>query len=146
MSTLEILIIVAAGTIGGLILVFAGVKRVAARREQAMRQRFPTARTILPNVNFFGRESDGAAQLRGNGTMALTGSEIVFERWVPRKEYRIPFAAIQAIETPRAFLGKSVGQRLLKVVYTSDSGQTDSIAWLVPDLEALKQTLENLRG
>lgn len=145
MSTLELVLIVA-GSIGGIVLVFAGVKRMAAGREQAMRQRFPTARTILPNVNFFGRESDGAAQLRGNGTMALTSSEIVFERWVPRKEYHIPFARIQAIETPRAFLGKSSGRRLLKVVYTSDSGQTDAIAWLVPDLEALKQTLENLRG
>lgn len=146
MSVLEIILIVTAGTIGGLILVFAGVRRMAAHREQAMRERFPTARAILPNVNFFGQESNGATQLRGNGTMVLTSSEIVFERWVPRKEYRIPFARIQAIETPRAFLGKSVGRQLLKVVYTNDSGQSDSIAWLVPDLEAFKQTLENLRG
>jgi len=84
-------------------------------------------------------------QLRGNGTLVLTDSELYFERWVPHREYRIPLASIRAIETPSSFLGKTNFRPLVKVVFQTEAGQTDSIAWLVRDVEGLKQAIEEAR-
>lgn len=127
--------------IGAVLVVF---RQYAARRGQAARERFPDARAIVPGANFFGLESRGAAQLRGNGTLVLTDQEIFFERWVVRMEIRIPLNAIVAVDTPMSHLGKSVARRLLKVTFRGADGQNDSIAWYVPDLEGLKRTLEGL--
>ena len=123
--------------------VFFWIFRTIRTRQQEIHERFPTAITIVPNVNFFGQESKGAMQLRGNGTFVLTRDEIFFERWLPRAEYVVPLSHIQSVETVNGFLGKTVFQPLLKVVYQNPSGQTDAIAWLVPDLEGLKKMIED---
>ena len=143
MSPLAIIILVLV-IVGGVVsLVYVGVHRYAIRREQALHERFPSAKIIIPNANFLGQESKGVAQMRGNGSLVVTASELYFERWLPRKEFRIPLANIQSIETPKQFLGKRIGNRpLLKVVYRDESGQTDSMAWWVKDIESLKQLLE----
>jgi len=125
--------------------VFIPLRRVAAQRAQAARERFPNAKLIVPGANFFGQESGGVMQMRGNGTLVLTDSELYFERWVARKEYRIPLNAIQAIETPTSFLGKTNFRPLLKVVFKDEAGHTDSMAWLVRDLEGVKRALEDAR-
>ncbi len=121
------------------------LRRMANNNEQAMRARFPSAH-IVRSANFFGQESLGKTQLRGNGTMAITADGITFERWLPRKQFHIPAASIQRVETPRWFLGKSYGRPLLQVVYTGENGQTDSITWYVPDLATVKTKVENLLG
>lgn len=119
--------------------------RLAAQRAQAARERFPNARLIVPGANFFGQESHGLTQLRGNGTLVLTDNELHFERWLSRREYRIPLHAIRAIEMATSYLGKSIFRPLLKVVFVDEAGNTDSMAWYVPDVEDLKRTLEEAR-
>lgn len=119
------------------------VQRALRARVQALQQRFPNA-TIIP-ANFFGQESAGVTQLRGNGSLVLTDTELYFERLWPRREYRIPLAAIEAIETPVSYLRKTNFQPLLKVIFHNEAGQLDSMAWLVPDVESLRQTLEAAR-
>lgn len=143
------LVLAALTIIGTLILVvvilgfvLAMFKRYAANQEQVARDRFPNAKAIISGASFFGQESLGAMQGRGNGTLVLTDSELYFERWLLKREYRIPLNAIQGIETPSSFLGKTRFTPLLKVVFRNANGQPDSIAWQVPDLNGLKRLLE----
>jgi hypothetical protein len=64
----------------------------------------------------------------------LTSDELRFRQWVPSRETRIPLAAITAVETPRWWLGKSVGSKLLVVRWSTPAGE-DAMAWNVRDLD-----------
>ncbi len=128
-----------------LVIVFMSLRRMAAGREQAARERFPSAKMIVAGANFFGQESRGVTQMRGNGTLVLTDAEVFFEQWMPRREFRIPLTAIQSIETPTSHLGKTNFRPLLKVIFKGETGNTDSMAWLVRDVEGLKRALEEAR-
>lgn len=85
-------------------------------------------------VRYFGRRSAGRGQIRGNGNLALTAEELVFVQWVPKRTLRIPRPNITAVETPRSFLGKTGGHRLLCVQWTAEQGD-DEAAWTVSDLD-----------
>jgi hypothetical protein len=110
------------------------LRNIAQQKEASARARYPQARQIDRAASFFGQESRGAMQMRGNGTLILTDSDLIFEMWVPNTEFRIPLRRIQALENPTSFLGKSRFTPLLKVVYTNEQGTTDAMAWQVPDL------------
>jgi hypothetical protein len=84
----------------------------------------------------FGLESWGHAQLRGNGCLAATADTLLFRQWSPARDFRIPRAAIVAVDTPTWHLGKSHFHPLLHVAFTNDAGQRNSIAWDVRDLTA----------
>ena len=142
MSPVAIVVVVGAGVFLLLFVAFMLVRQMAAAREREARERFPNARMLLPNVNFFGQQSLGVMQGRGNGTMVLTDSELHYERWLPRKAFRVTLAAIDSIETPTSFLGKTMFRPLLKVNFKNDAGQPDAMAWLVPDLDGTKRTIE----
>lgn len=122
------------------------LRQKITQRTEAVRERFPTANLIISNASFYGQESKGVAQMRGNGILVLTGSELYFEMLVPQREFRIPLASIQALETPSSYLGKTNFRPLLKVVFRNESGQTDSMGWLVPDVQGLKAAIESARG
>jgi hypothetical protein len=142
MSPAIIVIIVLGVVFLALVASFAFLRRLADDRERAARERFPDARLIVRGANFFGQQSSGVLQGRGNGTLVLTDSELFFERWVLRKEYHIPLTAVESVETANSFLGKSIFQPLLKVNFRNDAGQPDAIAWYVPDLVGTKQAIE----
>ncbi len=143
MSPWQIVLIVLVIVVITLVIAFIWLRNVARQRTTILRQRFPAARAIISGANFFGQESRGIVQLRGNGTLVITDTDLYFEKWLPRKEYHIPLANIQAIEMPRVFLRKSLGLNpLLKVVYRNSSGQQDAMAWFIPDLTSVKQLLE----
>jgi hypothetical protein len=137
-------------TSGALVVAFAAaflvVRGLKTRGETAVRSRYPDARLVMPNAMFFGQQSKGVRQLRGNGTLAITDRELYFRKWAPAAEHIIPISAIQVIETPLAFLGKSYGRPLLKIVYRTDNEQTDAVAWYVPDLDSVREQLEMLRS
>jgi hypothetical protein len=107
---------------------------VARHKEASARQRYHNARQIDRSASFFGQESRGITQLRGNGTLVLTDSDLVFDQWVVNKKFRIPLRSIQSIENPISFMGKSRFALLLKVVYTDEQGRQDAVAWQVRDL------------
>lgn len=94
-------------------------------------------------ANFFGIESKGAAQLRGNGALVLTKDALHFYQLVPRRDFRFPLADIRSMELVRSHLGKSVGYKLLKVHFTQD-GAADSVAWFVPDPEGWQASIASL--
>lgn len=93
------------------------------------------------SANFFGVESRGKAQLRGNGHLAASPDEILFVMWLPRRELTISRHRVTAVERTRWHLGKSVGRELLRVRFTNDAGEGDSVAWLVRDLAAWESAL-----
>lgn len=92
-------------------------------------------------ANFFGVESRGAAQLRGNGHLAASADEIVFVMWLPRRELTIPRSRITGVERAKSHLGKTIGRELLRVRFTNDGGEPDSVAWFVRDLAAWESAL-----
>lgn len=81
-------------------------------------------------------------QTRGNGTLALDDAELSFVMWLPRREFHIPLSSIESVGTTWAHLGKFIGMPLLKVVFRTEAGRLDSIAWAVRNLSEIKRSLE----
>ncbi len=126
--------------------IFVVLKNTARQKEASARARYPNARQIDRAASFFGQESRGVMQMRGNGTLILTDSDLIFEMWLPNKEFRIPLHYIQSLENPSSFLGKSRFTPLLKVVYTNEQGTTDAMAWQVPDLSGWMRHLNEAQA
>jgi hypothetical protein len=97
------------------------------------------------DANSLGVESAGKWQVRGNGTLALTEGELLFAQWVPNRLVRISRSSISEVTTARSHLGKWIGRELLKVVWTNEVGEEDSIALWVPDLEGWLEALDRKR-
>ena len=95
------------------------------------------------DANSLGVESAGKWQVRGNGNLALTKRELLFAQWVPNRVVRIPRSSILEVTTARSHLGKWIGRDLLKVVWTNDVGQEDSIALWVADLDGWLEALQS---
>jgi hypothetical protein len=116
------------------------VRRSQRRRLSALVARFPNAE-LMQQALFYGQESAGVTQLRGNGVLALLPDQIRFEMLTPMREYSIPLDRITAVESPTSFLGKTNFKPLLKVAYTDAAGRPDSMAWLVQDVAVWRQKL-----
>lgn len=140
---LLVLVLFFAVVFGGVLVV---LRYIARQKEAKALASYPTARQIERSANFFGQESRGAAQLRGNGTLILTDSDLIFEMWMSNQAFRIPLRRIQALENPSSFLGKSRFTPLLKVVYTTEQGTTDAMAWQVADLSGWMRHINEARA
>jgi hypothetical protein len=110
-------------------------------------KRFSSTEIVLSELaaNAFGVESQGRAQVRGNGALVLTESALVFLQAVPDEELRIPLDAILETSLVRSHLGKTVGKNLVHVRFI-DEGKTDSVAWWAPDPAAWVAKIDQLRG
>ncbi len=96
---------------------------------------------IDEGANSFGVESRGPWQIRGNGCLAASDEEVVFVMWLPRRTLRFPRDRITGVERAWSHLGKTIGRPLLRVRFTGDDGQPDSVAWFVRDLPAWEAAL-----
>lgn len=94
-------------------------------------------------VNFFGQNSVGRSQVRGNGSLLLTPDELHFLRWVPKKNIVIPLDDIENIEIVNSFLGKRKNKELLKIEFKNQEGQPDSAAWLLKNMHAWEQVIRD---
>ena len=145
MNMIGLVVLGVLATFGTLAIVYAVLSRAARRSEEAARREFPNAHRIEAGALFFGQRSRGAAQMRGNGTLIFAPTELVFRQWVVDREFRIPYRRIESLETPRSFLGKTQGAKLLQVNYVDGSGAQDAMAWRVRDLSATMRVIEELR-
>lgn len=109
-----------------------------------MTDQYPNALAVNRGANYFGIQSGGVWQLRGNGTFVLNRDEIYFIRWLIKKEIRIPIRQIVSIEMPMSFLGKTYFTPLLKVVFTDATGKQDAVAWAMTDVAGMKRQIEEL--
>jgi hypothetical protein len=88
----------------------------------------------------FGIRSKGAGQLRGAGYLALFDDELVFVQALAENHVRAKLSDIVGVTTPRSFLGKTQGVKLLAVEWRTGDA-TDQVALRVPDLDAWVQDL-----
>lgn len=93
------------------------------------------------DANFFGIESLGFTQIRGNGILLLTDTDLVFGMFRPTRDFLIPLARIEKIELAESHLAKTVFQPLLKVYFTNEEGNADSVAWWVTNPTEWKNVL-----
>ncbi len=116
------------------------------KRTREIEEQFARKDVLLTSrgANFFGQESKGLGQVRGNGVLILTTNELYFGMWTPKKELKIPILAIKSIENPKSFLGKSVFRKLLKITFVNDLGDLDAAAWYVKDLDSWAHELARL--
>ncbi len=128
-------------------LVFMLLKLLQIARAEVYAE-YPEHVRILtsPMANLFGVQSGGMKQIRGNGILLLTASQIYFRMLLPRRELLVPLRSVTSVETPKSFLGKTKGRKLLKVDFRNDTGGTDSAAWLVQDLEKWVETIRRSTG
>ncbi len=97
---------------------------------------------IEEEANFFGIESHGIMQIRGGGILLLTDTDLVFGMFRPAQDFVIPLAKIEKIELTESHLTKTVFRSLLKVYFTNEKGNVDSVAWWVVNPTEWKDLLE----
>ncbi len=120
-----------------------GLKKWFQRKDKDILENFQGGKIILKSnfANFFGQESKGRGQIRGNGLLILTEDELFFAMYLPKREFHIPIRSISNIETTNKHLGKTKLRALLKVNFSNEIGNADSCAWLVGDLDKWIQVL-----
>ncbi|MBU1043087.1 MAG: hypothetical protein KJ915_01660 [Candidatus Omnitrophica bacterium] len=91
---------------------------------------------------FFGQESLGMAQIRGNGVLVLTDEELFFKMWAPAKELSIKLSDIIGLEMPKSFLSKTKFKPLLKIMFKNQKKQPDAAAWLVGNLSDWHKSIQ----
>ncbi len=113
------------------------VRRLLARAMSEVESTHPEHVRVMtaPMANFFGISSRGMRQARGNGVLILTESELYFRMLAPSREVRVPLRWVSRVSTPKSFLGKSRGVRLLEVGFRKEEGGEDAAAWQVPDVD-----------
>lgn len=95
-------------------------------------------------ANFFGLESWGWKQVRGNGVLVLTNNELFFGMFKPAKNLSIPLESILKIKTSdKSHLRKKTIMRLLKITFMNE-GKEDIAAWLVNKLDDWEAAIRKL--
>ncbi len=132
---------------GGLFLFFTVFwDKMQVGGTERIQERFPTEEIIISETtaNFFGLESRGSWQIRGNGVLVLTPNELWFSRFIKRDDITIPIQSIQEVRLVDSHLGKRIlGRKLIYVQFQTPRGK-DSIAWLVADPETWKMKILDL--
>lgn len=96
-----------------------------------------------------GTESGPFNNLVGMGSLGFNGDELVFQRWSPPAEVRLPVADLISHQFTVEHLGNSYRKPILQVTYRNPEhteGETpgeDLIAWEVADPDAWNAALTN---
>lgn len=125
-----------------LVIVLAYViwQRMAAFKKEYPRSSY---RLVDYMSNFYGLQSLGLKQIRGNGVLMVTDDAVVFEMYLPKKQLIIPVSDILSVEKTQEHLGK-LGWSLLCVRY-QDGNQHETTAWRVKNVDAWIMELDQLR-
>jgi hypothetical protein len=94
-------------------------------------------------ANFMGQESKGVRQWRGNGFLLLTTHLLMFERLKPGKRISIPLQKIQRVDQVSSFLGKRKTKPVLRVLYTKENTETDSVGITVPEPQRWQKLIQS---
>lgn len=131
-TAIALFLLLLVGSLAISLVIRLWLNRMQNRLKRKIGMRFPEAEILKLDLsaNLFGVRSRGYKQLRGTGGLVLTPQYLYFLRAVPEKEFAIPLDAIEQIDHPRQFLGKSILYPLLRVTYTLD-GRQEEIAWAV---------------
>lgn len=133
-----LLVIVGVAVLAAIVLATrAFVRRAAADSAAAIDREFAGIEVLRkdPMANYFGLESKGGKQVRGNGALVLTADELWFRRIGSSEPLRVARGAITETSVVRSHAGKTVGRPLVRVAFDGPQGP-DSAAWYVADAEA----------
>jgi hypothetical protein len=121
-------------------------KKFFNKRNQEILSKFDQEQIILYSFgpNFFGQESTRYKQLRGNGVLILTGDELYFEMYVPKRKYSFPIESIKSVDTVKSFLGKTRFTPLLRISFINYKGQEDSATWQLGDADVWLNRLQQI--
>lgn len=140
-----VILAVTAAILGGLALLFAWVRRLRVEAAETLRGAVGGEKVLrMEDCNFFGLLSEGHAQVRGNGMLALTDRGIHFRMLYPRRYLHISVDAVTAVSTSRSFLGKWRGKDLLRIDFTRQDGSGDACAFLLRSPRDWANALEGL--
>jgi hypothetical protein len=154
MNIALLIILIAAGVLllAGLIwlvAIFASKKALSSlenRLKPVIQARFAGREVMRAayEANFFGLQSRGPAQVRGNGALVLLRDELYFLQAVTKLEITIPLADIEEASLVQSHLGKRIGRPLLRVDFRAAAG-VDAVAWYVYDAADWKSAIEEAR-
>jgi len=121
-------------------------KKIFRKRIEDIFEMFKDKNILISDkmANFFGQESLGVWEVRGNGVLLLTEQELFFGMWKPKKDMIFPVKSIIEITNPKSHMHRSVFKSLLKISFKNESGEHDSAAWFVGDLNKWNQILGEL--
>ena len=124
------------------------LKRLFKKRIEEVYEKFDKKEIVMDlyKANFFGLESSGLKQTRGNGVLILTNKELFFGMLKPERDLSIPLNSIIKINTSeKSHLKKKTAMRLLKITFQND-GKEDIAAWLVSKLDNWETAIRKLTG
>lgn len=98
---------------------------------------------VTTRANFFGLQSRGSRQLKGNGAIILTDENLFAIRAIPFKEIIIPTTNITAVSLQHSFNGKTILKKLLCIHY-QDGGHEEALAYGVAHPEKWKLAIEKI--
>lgn len=129
-----------------LLILFSIIKKKRVEQISAVNAEFAEKRVLFSDysANFFGRQSNGMKQIKGNGILLVTDQEVYFSLLMPRREITIPVKEIIAVKSETSFLGKSKFKPLLIVQFNGSDGNLDAVAWLIHDLSACISEIQKL--
>lgn len=135
-AVLEIVVVVVAGLLLGVVaFALVGILRVRSLRARH-RQRLAVVEPWHSEpASLIGLASEGRAQTRAVGTLALGDTHLMFAQLLPERDIVVPRAAISSVRPTRHFLGRTTGSDLLVVTWDVD-GLADAAAFSVPDVGA----------
>jgi hypothetical protein len=138
-----LVVLILAIVLGTLRIVVGRVRKSSAEK---IATRFGSEEVVRsdPMANFFGLESKGTTQIRGNGALVLTPTVLWFSRVGSSEPLEIPVTAIREVDLVSSHLGKTVGRKLLHVRFETPQG-SDGVAWWTKDVEGWKEILRSAR-
>jgi hypothetical protein len=142
------LIIAIAVGFGLLIFIFLiwMIVRIAGRSDKMWRNANPGVEVV--------RSANGAScasfpgekiNLRGNGLLVMTKTELHFWMWAPDKRLRIPLENIRLIDTVRKFAGK-IGRLPMLHVMFEENGKRFETAWSMVNAKGWVDEITALKG
>ena len=117
-------------------------KMFSERIEEFMQKHSKNSVRMKGDANFFGIESHGVTQIRGNGILLINDTDLVFGMFQPKNDFLFPLTRIEKVEFADSHLNKTIFQPLLKVFFTDEAGNSDSVAWWVANPTEWKNILE----
>lgn len=126
-------------------VVYKTITKLKRKRAEELFANYHKDRIIYfsKKVNYFGRESAGRAQIRGNGSLLLTPDKLHFLRWLPKKDIIISLENVENIERVNSFLGKGRKDDLLKIEFNNQNGNNDSAAWFLNNMHAWEEVIKD---
>ncbi len=145
-SILQLIAFIIAVTLILLGVIFGLVLWWLRRKKAAITRRWEREGVIFlrgpEGVNFSGLESQGLAQVRGNGLIALTGEDLRVTRAIPAAEWRIPHRQMKWATLEPSFLGKRRGRPVLVITFETDM-QIDRLGVYVRDGQGWVEAIRN---